>query len=115
MNKFTIYHHPRCSKSRQALQILQHHPINPIIIEYLKTPLTLKQLFELRSYFDLQNFVRTNEPVFKRLKLSLEDELKVMEAMLKEPILLQRPIITYNNMAIIGRPPEKVLNLIECI
>jgi arsenate reductase len=112
MNAFIIYHNSRCSKSRQALQLLQSHHINPTVIEYLRTPLDLKQLLELRSYFDLRDFVRTNEAVFKLLELTLEDETKVLEAMLKEPILMQRPIVTYNGKAIIARPPEKVLELI---
>ena len=113
MKKFTIYHNPRCSKSRQALEILQNHHIDPTIIEYLKSPLNLEQLLELRSYFDLRDFVRTNEPVFRKLNLTLEDEDKVLEVMLEDPILMQRPIITYDGRAIIARPPEKVLELME--
>ena len=112
MNTFTIYHNPRCSKSRKALEILQSHHLNPVIIEYLKTPLNLEQLIKLRSYFDLCDFVRTTEPAFKELKLTLNDEEKVLEAMLKEPILMQRPIITFNENAVIARPPEKILALI---
>ncbi len=113
MKKFTIYHNPRCSKSRQTLEILQSHHINPTIVEYMKTPLNLKQLIELRSHFDLRDFVRTNEPVFKSFNLTLEDEARVLEAILKEPILMQRPIVTYNGRAIIARPPEKMLEFIE--
>lgn len=113
MQRFKIYHNPRCSKSRQVLEILQRHHINPIIIEYLKLPLNLEQLIELRSHFDLIDFIRTDEPIFKELNLTLEDEEKILEAMLKEPILMQRPIVIYNGRAIIARPPEKVLELIE--
>lgn len=97
------------------MEILCNYQLNPIIIEYLKTPLNLEQLLELRSYFDLRDFVRTNEPVFKNLNLTLQDEAKVFEAMLKEPILMQRPIVTYNKKAIIARPPEKVLELINSL
>lgn len=113
MEKFTIYHNPRCSKSRQALEILQAHHLDPTIIEYLKTPLSLEELAELRSHFNLKDFVRRDEPAFKNLNLTLEDEAKVLEAMLKEPILMQRPIVTHKGKAIIARPPEKVLELIE--
>jgi len=113
MKKFTIYHNPSCSKSRQVLEILQKHRINPTIIEYLNVPLNLEQLIALRSHFDLIDFIRTNEPIFKKLNLTLADENKVLEAMLKEPILMQRPIVTYNGKAIIARPSEKVLELIE--
>lgn len=113
MKKYTIYHNPRCSKSRQALEILQNHHMNPTIIEYLKSPLNLEQLIELSSYFDLRDFVRTNESVFNKLKLTLEDKDRVLKAMLEDPILMQRPIVTYDGRAIIARPPEKVLELIE--
>ncbi len=112
MNVFTIYHNAKCSKSRKALEILQSHHINTVIIEYLKSPLSLEQITQLRAHFDLKDFVRHNEPVFKELNLVLEDEANVLNAILKEPILLQRPIVTYGGKAIIARPPEKVLALI---
>lgn len=110
-----IYHNPRCSKSRQALELLQNNHINPIIVEYLKDPISREQLFELRSHFDLRDFVRTDEPVFKTRALALENEANVLEAMLKEPILMQRPIVTYNGKAIIARPPEKILELMSSL
>ena len=62
MTTIIIYHNPRCSKSRQALELLKNHHIDPIIVEYLKTPLNLEKLRELRSFFDLKDFVRINEP-----------------------------------------------------
>jgi arsenate reductase len=113
MNHFTIYHNPRCSKSRQALEILQSRGIQPVIVEYLKMPLSLEEIKKLRSRFDLKDFVRYDELVFKELKLTLDNEAQILKAMLKEPILMQRPIITYGNKAVIGRPPEKVLTLID--
>lgn len=113
MQKITIYHNPRCSKSRQTLEILQNKDFELVIIEYLKTPLGMEQLKTLRSHFDLKDFVRTNEHVFKELGLSLDNEAQVLEAMLKEPILMQRPIVTFKDRAVIGRPPEKVLELFD--
>ncbi|QDP73427.1 arsenate reductase (glutaredoxin) [Legionella israelensis] len=113
MQKITIYHNPRCSKSRKALEILQNKGLELEIVEYLKTPLSLKQLKNLRAQFDLKDFVRTNENRFKELGLSLDNEMQVLQAMVKEPILMQRPIITYEGKAVIGRPPEKVLQLLE--
>ena len=113
MQEITIYHNPRCSKSRQTLELLQSKGINPVIIEYLKTPLNMEQLKTLRSHFILKDFVRTNEPIFKKLELSLDNEVEVLQAMQKEPILMQRPIITFKDKAIIGRPPEKVLELFD--
>lgn len=113
MQKITIYHNPRCSKSRQALEILQNKGIHPEIIDYMKTPIDADQLSQLRSFFALEDFVRSNEPVFKTLVLSLDNEEQVLQAMLKNPILMQRPIIICNDKAVIGRPPEKVLELLE--
>lgn len=113
MNPFILYHNPRCSKSRQALEILQSHGVTPIIIEYLKTPLNLDQITKLRSHFDLKEFVRNSEPVFKILNLTLTDERKVLQAMVEEPILMQRPIVVCGENAIIARPPEKVLALLS--
>ena len=112
MNQVTLYHNPRCSKSRQALEILHSHGVTPVIIEYLKAPLNLEQITQLRSHFDLKDFVRDGEPVFKKLNLTLADESKVLHAMTEEPILMQRPIVTCGDIAIIARPPEKVLVLL---
>ena len=113
MNQVTVYHNPRCSKSRQTLEILQSHGVTPIIIEYLKTPLNVEQITKLRSHFDLKDFVRSNEPVFKERNLTLTDENKVLQAMVEEPILMQRPIVICGDNAIIARPPEKVLKFIS--
>lgn len=113
MEQPTIYHNPRCSKSRQTLELLQSKGYQPLIIEYLKTPLTIEQLKNLSTHFALKDFVRNDEPVFKELKLSFEREEELCDAMVKEPILMQRPIVVYNGQARIGRPPECVLELFE--
>jgi arsenate reductase len=111
MHALTIYHNPRCSKSRETLALLQEKGIELTIVEYLKTPLSREQLNNLKSHFSLKDFVRTNEPIFKELGLSLENEEQVLDIMVKEPVLMQRPIVTYKGKAIIGRPPENVLEL----
>lgn len=113
MNHFTIYHNPRCSKSREALSLLQTHHITPIIVNYLKAPLNLDQIKKLKTYFDLKDFVRQNEYCFKDLKLSLDNEDAILDALVKHPILMQRPIVTYGNKAVIGRPTENILMLIN--
>lgn len=113
MKTVIIYHNSKCSKSRQALEILKSHNIDSTIVEYLKTPFNLEQLRELRSFFDLKDFVRTNEPAFTQLQLNLDDEMGVLEAMINEPILMQRPIVTYGGEAIIARPPEKLFEWME--
>lgn len=83
-----------------------------IIVEYLKTPLALDALKKLSSHFNLKEFVRHNEPIFKELKLSLEDEDALLRAMVENPILMQRPIVTQGDKAIIARPPEKILSFL---
>ena len=113
MEKLIIYHNPKCSKSRQALEILQNKGLDPLIIEYIKTPIDMEHLKLLRSNFELKDFVRTNEPIFKTLGLSLDNEIQILQAMLEEPILMQRPIVTFKGKAIIGRPPEVVLSLFD--
>lgn len=70
----------------------------------------MEQLLELSSHFELRDFVRSDETVFKTLGLSIENKAEVLKAMQKEPILMQRPIVTCNGKAIIGRPPEKILD-----
>jgi arsenate reductase (glutaredoxin) len=113
MNTYTIYHNPRCSKSRQTLALLQEHGINPTIVDYIKSPLNIEEIELLSKHFELVDFVRTSEPVFKTLGLSLDNKQKVLEAMASEPKLMQRPIVTFKDKAVIGRPPEQALALIE--
>ena len=114
--KATIYHNPRCSKSRQALQILQERGIEPEIIEYLKTPPdrpTLEHILKLLG-IGPRELMRKNEQEYK--KAGLDDELlthdELISALLQYPILIERPIVIANGMAIIGRPPEKVLEVL---
>ncbi len=114
MNYFTLYHNPRCSKSREALNILKQHHIEPMIIEYLKTPLSYSQIKALREHFNLKDFVRYHEPIFKTLQLDLNEEDRILHAMSSEaPILMQRPILTYGECAVIGRPVENILRLLK--
>ena len=113
MEQVTIYHNPRCSKSRKTLELLQNKHITPVVIEYLKTPLNLEQLQTLAAHFTLKDFVRTEEDVFKELGLFLDKETEVLQAMAQHPILMQRPIVVFNDQAVIGRPPEKVLELFK--
>lgn len=110
MKTVTIYHNPACSKSKQALAILQEQKINLMVIDYLQTPLNLTALKTLRNHFSLSELVRTNDDIFQSLGLSLADEDKVLQIMLSKPILLQRPIIVCEDRAIIARPPELILD-----
>lgn len=112
---FTIYHNNRCSKSRQTLELLQNHGIEPVIVDYLKEPLEATELSKLVKQLGMRpkDVLRTKEEEFKQLKLDLEDDKKVIDAIIKHPKILERPIVSNGKKAIIGRPPEQVLEIIE--
>ena len=116
MREFTIYHNPRCSKSRQTLQILRDRGIEPSIVEYLKTPLQKDELKKISNSLGLRpkEFVRKNENDFrdKGLAGNLEDDEKMIKAMAAYPKIIERPIVVLKSKAVIGRPPENVLKLI---
>lgn len=106
----TIYHNPRCSKSRQALAILTDGEAAPTVVDYLKSPLTAGALTALRDLMGVEAraMMRTGEAVYKELGLSDEnDEAKLIAAMAAHPILLERPVVTDGKKAAICRPPEK--------
>jgi len=119
MKEFTIYHNPRCSKSRQTLQILRDRGIEPSIVEYLKTPLQKDELKKISTSlgFRPKEFVRKNESDFKDRNLvnHLEDDDKMIEAMAAYPKIIERPIVVLKDKAVIGRPPNNVLKLIKLI
>ena len=114
-----LYHNPRCSKSRKALQIIEDQGITPQIIEYLKMPPSAKELLELAELLGLRmaEIVRTGEPAFAAIRdtVSLADDRALARAISENPILLQRPIAvdTDTGEAVIGRPPENILELIR--
>ncbi len=116
MKEFIIYHNPRCSKSRQTLQLLREAGIEPTIVEYLKTPLAKEQLRNISQLLGLRpkDFVRKTEKDFKdnHLSKSLEDDDKILEAMSLFPKIIERPIVVSGGKAVIGRPPENVQKLI---
>ena len=111
-----IYHNTRCSKSREACSILSEKGIKSEIIEYLKTPPSQKEIKELLKMLGMkaEEIVRKGEPLFKEKfaakKLTEEQWIKILS---ENPILIERPIIVKGDKAIIGRPPEKVLELIS--
>jgi len=109
-----IYHNPKCSKSRQTLELIQDK--NPTIIEYLKTPPTSEQLNQILNLLNLQprELMRKGEQAYA--DNHLDDETLSREAliniMVENPILIERPIVMANNRAKIGRPPESVLEIL---
>ncbi|MEC9223111.1 MAG: arsenate reductase (glutaredoxin) [Pseudomonadota bacterium] len=115
MEPTTIYYNPRCSKSRTALALLKENGVNPEIIYYLENPLTTDELKILVAKLDLKlrDILRTSEPDYKDLGLNDESlsEENLFEIATKHPRLIQRPILVQGDRAILGRNPEKVLNL----
>ncbi len=111
-----IYHNPRCSKSRQTLQLLQDNGVEPEIIEYLKTPPTADELNEILGLLDLQprQLMRKNESEYKETGMNDEalDREALIAGMVAAPKLIERPIVIYNDKVAVGRPPENVLQIL---
>jgi arsenate reductase len=109
----TIYHNPRCSKSRQTLALIEENNQEVSIIEYLKTPLNEATINSILSRLNISpiEMMRTKETEFKEQKLAGATNEKLIKAMVKTPKLIERPIITSDTKAVIGRPPENVLTL----
>lgn len=112
----TIYHNPRCSKSRQTLALLQQEGENPTIVEYLATPPDAATLRDILTRLGLspRDIMRKKEAPYKELELaddSLGDDA-LIAAMVANPILIERPIVVTHDKAAIGRPPENVLKIL---
>lgn len=121
MSNITIFHNPRCSKSRETLALLESNLGSNNqdfdVIEYLKTPPNIDllcQLAEFTGVKSLHDLVRVKEPIYKELEITADITDKALAKLIVEqPKLLERPIVIKGNKAIIGRPPENVLDLIS--
>lgn len=111
----TIYHNPRCSKSRQTLTLIEENNQEVTIVEYLKTPLTQNDIEGLLSALDVSpiEMMRTKEAEFKEQALKGAPDETLIAAMVNTPKLIERPIVVKGDKAVIGRPPENVLTLIN--
>jgi arsenate reductase len=116
MTDISIYHNPRCSKSRQALQLLHDHGYDPRIVEYLKEPPTERQIKRLLKLLAMEprDLMRKMEAEYRALGL---DDPKLspaalIKAMAQHPVLIERPIVVKGDRAVLGRPPEKVLEIL---
>lgn len=108
-------HNPRCSKSRQGLALLAENNIQPEVIEYLKTPLdkaAIKTLAKALGTSDLREMMRVKEAEYKDLDLVNASQDGLLEAMVKVPKLIERPVLINGDKAIIGRPPEQLLDIV---
>lgn len=113
--RITVYHNTRCTKSREACSILEKKKIAFDTVEYLKTPLNAKELKDLLKKLGLKagELVRKKEPLFQEKFASKKlTEAQWIKTMIQYPILIERPILVKGDIAIIGRPPEKVLELL---
>lgn len=114
--KIKIYHNPRCSKSRQTLELLKSHGVEPEITEYLKTPPSKQELTAILDMLGLEprQLMRIKEAEYK--ENGLDDESlsreQLIDAMIQHPKLIERPIVINNNQAALGRPPENILEII---
>jgi arsenate reductase len=113
----TLYHNPRCSKSRDALSLLRAQGLEPEVILYLETPPTAKALKTLLSQLGVsaRDLLRKGEDAYKELGLAdtTLSETALVKAMVEHPKLIERPIAVKNGKAVIGRPPENVLQLVN--
>ncbi|MBV6754678.1 arsenate reductase (glutaredoxin) [Pseudomonas chlororaphis] len=116
MTDLTLYHNPRCSKSRGALELLQGRGLTPTVVHYLETPLNAAQLKALLGKLGIgaRQLLRTGEDEYKQLNLadSQLSEEQLIAAIAAHPKLMERPILVAGDKAIIGRPPENVLEIL---
>ncbi len=111
-----IYHNPRCRKSRETLELLRAHGVEPQIVEYLKTPPSKEELRDILRKLGMrpEQLVRKGEALYKEQfkGKSLSDE-EWLEVLTQHPRLIERPIVLAGDRAVIGRPPENVLQLLD--
>ena len=112
----TIYHNPRCSKSREALTLLQARGIAPIIVEYLRTPPSAAQLRTLLAALGMRarELVRDQEPAWATCGLQgVDDDARIIAALVSHPELIERPIVVRGSRAVLGRPPSNIAQLFK--
>ncbi len=115
MSDYVLIHNPRCSKSREALGILEASNIQPEILLYLEAKMDksfLENLFKALSKKP-KDCLRTKEEDYKALNINWDDDAQVIDAIIKYPKILERPILLKGNRAVVGRPPELIKSLIS--
>lgn len=116
MTDLTLYHNPRCSKSRGALELLEARGLTPTVVRYLETPLDAAQLERLLGKLGItaRQLLRTGEEEYSALNLADENlsQAQLIAAIAEHPKLMERPILEAGDKAVIGRPPEKILEIL---
>ncbi|MCB1420875.1 MAG: arsenate reductase (glutaredoxin) [Nitratireductor sp.] len=113
--KTVIWHNPRCSKSRQTLELLRENGIEPEIVEYLKTPPSAAEIATVIKQLNIEprGLMRTGESVYKELGLAnVGDGKSLIAAMANNPVLIERPVVLHKGKSALGRPPEDVLKIL---
>jgi len=118
MTKVSMFHNPRCSKSRQTMAILEERGVDIHVIDYLNSPPNMEFLEEVLAKLNVEplDIIRTKETLFKELGLTKKDERtreEWLEILVKHPKLIERPIVIRGGRAVIGRPPENALTLLN--
>ncbi len=116
MSQITIWHNPRCSKSRNAANLLEERGIEANVVKYLETPPTKEEIKEVLGMLGIgaRELMRTKEDIYKELGLKeVEDEEALIEAMAAHPKLIERPVVIKDGKAAIGRPIENIIALLE--
>ncbi len=113
MSKVTIYHNPRCTKSRQTLKLLKEQGVEPEVVEYLKTPPDAATLQQLLKKLGLTPAELIRRKEHKALELAeTDDPEKLIARMAENPQIIERPIVVCGRKACLGRPPENVLDIL---
>lgn len=116
MQDIEIWHNPKCSKSRAAMELLENKNINANVVKYLEDSPSKEQLQDVLKKLNMKasQLLRTSEEIYKELKLSqIDDENQLIEVMVKNPILIERPIIIKGDKAVIARPIENLSELLK--
>jgi len=111
MNKITIWHNPRCSKSRNAVAYLEEKGIDSNIVKYMDETPSVEEIKEVLTFLNIniKEWMRTKEDIYNELNLKdVEDENTLIEAMAQNPKLIERPVIINGNKAVVARPLEKI-------
>lgn len=116
MAEITIWHNPRCAKSRETLKLLESEGETLQIVRYLETSPDMDEIRRVLKMLGIgaRELMRTKEAIYKELNLkTVDDEEALIKAMAENPRLIERPVVIQDNKAVIGRPPEKVLEIIK--